>query len=46
MASVNGPTTIRLLAKFEAGLVEAKAKGWTVVDMKNEWKIIYPFEKK
>ena len=34
------------LAKFEAGLVEAKAKGWTVVDMKNEWKIIYPFEKK
>jgi len=22
---------------------EAKAKGWTVVDMKNDWKIIYPF---
>ena len=34
------------LAKFEKGLVEANAKGWTVVDMKNEWKIIYPFEKK
>ena len=34
------------LAKFEKGLEEAKAKGWTVVDMKNEWKIIYPFEKK
>lgn len=34
------------LAKFEKGLEEAKAKGWTVVDMKNEWKIIYAFEKK
>jgi heat shock protein HslJ/phosphoglycolate phosphatase-like HAD superfamily hydrolase len=30
------------LAKFEKGLEEAKAKGWTVVDMKNEWKVIYP----
>ena len=23
-----------------------EAKGWTVVDMKQEWKIIYPVEKK
>lgn len=23
-------------------LAEAKAEGWTIVDMKNEWKVIYP----
>jgi len=23
---------------------EANEKGWTVVDMKNDWKIIYQFE--
>jgi Zn/Cd-binding protein ZinT len=27
-----------------AGIIdEAKAKDWTVVDMKNDWKSIYPF---
>lgn len=31
---------------FDKGLDEALAKGWTVVDMKNDWKIIHPFEKK
>jgi phosphoserine phosphatase len=31
---------------FDKGLDEALAKGWTVVDMKNDWNIIYPFEKK
>lgn len=25
-------------------LDEAKVKGWTVVDMKQDWKVIYPFE--
>jgi len=25
-------------------LDEAAAKGWTVVDMKTEWKVIYPFQ--
>lgn len=25
-------------------LDEAKAKGWTVVDMKRDWKVIFPFE--
>jgi len=25
---------------------EAKAKGWTVADMKNDRKFIYPFENK
>jgi hypothetical protein len=34
------------LGRLEKGLEEAKAKGWAVVDMKNEWKVIYPFEKK
>lgn len=34
------------LGRPEKGLEEAKAKGWTVVDMKNEWKVIYPFERK
>ena len=24
---------------------EANAKGWTVVDMKKDWKVIYPFQK-
>lgn len=24
---------------------EAKVKDWTVVDMKNDWKVISPFEK-
>jgi hypothetical protein len=31
---------------FNKGLDEALAKGWTVVDMKNDWKTIYAFEKK
>lgn len=34
------------LGKLEKGLVEADAKGWTVVDMKKDWKVIYAFEKK
>ncbi len=27
-------------------LDEANARGWTVVDMKKDWKVIYPFEMK
>jgi hypothetical protein len=30
------------LAKLDQGLDEAAAKGWTVVSMKNDWKIVYP----
>jgi hypothetical protein len=37
-ASANG--------RLDKALDEAQAKGWTVVDMKNDWKIIYPFELK
>ena len=32
------------IGRLDKGLDEAQAKGWTVVDMKNDWKIIYPFE--
>ncbi len=31
------------LAKLEKGLDEAKTKGWTVVDMKSDWRTIFPF---
>jgi len=34
------------LGRLEKGLEEARAHSWTVVDMKTEWKGIYPFEKK
>jgi hypothetical protein len=34
------------VGKLDKALDEAKAKGWTVVDMKNDWQVIYPFEKK
>jgi hypothetical protein len=30
------------IGKLDKGLDEAKAKGWTVVDMKSDWKRIYP----
>jgi phosphoglycolate phosphatase-like HAD superfamily hydrolase len=32
--------------RLDKALDEARARGWTVVDMKNDWKIIHPFEKK
>jgi haloacid dehalogenase-like hydrolase len=31
--------------RLDKGLDEAMARGWTVVDMKNDWKVIYPEEK-
>lgn len=30
---------------LDKGLDEATAKGWTIVNMRDEWKVIYPFEK-
>ena len=30
------------IGRLDKGLDEAKAKGWTVVDMKKDWKVIYP----
>jgi hypothetical protein len=34
------------IGRLDKGLDEAMAKGWTVVDMKRDWKIIYPAAKK
>jgi phosphoglycolate phosphatase-like HAD superfamily hydrolase len=33
------------IGKLDKALDEALAKGWTVVDMKNDWKTIFPSEK-
>jgi hypothetical protein len=30
------------IGPLDKGLDQARAKGWTVVDMKNDWKVIYP----
>jgi haloacid dehalogenase-like hydrolase len=32
------------LAQLNKALDEADAKGWTVVDMKNEWRRVFPFD--
>jgi hypothetical protein len=32
------------VGRFDKGLDEARAKGWTIVDMKKDWKVIYAFE--
>ena len=34
------------IGELDKGRDEAKAKGWTVVDVEKDWKVIYPFEKK
>jgi phosphoserine phosphatase len=34
------------IGRLDKGLEDARARGWTVVDMKNDWKLIYPFERK
>lgn len=34
------------IGKLDKALEEAKTKGWTVVDMKRDWKVIYPFDKR
>jgi phosphoglycolate phosphatase-like HAD superfamily hydrolase len=31
------------IGRFDKGLDEAKAKGWTIVSMKNDWTKIFPF---
>ncbi len=33
------------IGRLDKGLDQAKAKGWTVVDMKNDWKRVFSFEK-
>jgi hypothetical protein len=34
------------IGKLDKGLDAAKAKGWTVVSMKDDWKSIFPPESK
>lgn len=34
------------IGRLDRGLDEAREKGWTVVDMAQDWKIIYTFEKR
>jgi hypothetical protein len=34
------------IGRLDKGLDEAQAKGWTVVDMKRDWKVVFPFERK
>ena len=33
------------IGKLDKALDEAKAKGWTLVDMKQDWKTVFPSEK-
>jgi hypothetical protein len=32
------------IGKLDKGLDEGMEKEWTIIDMKNDWKIVYPFE--
>jgi hypothetical protein len=32
------------IGKLERGLDEAAKRGWVVVSMKRDWKVIFPFE--
>lgn len=34
-----------LVGKLDKGLEEGQARGWTVVDMKTDWKVVFPFKK-
>jgi haloacid dehalogenase-like hydrolase len=34
------------VGRLDKALTEAKAKGWTVVDMKQDWNVIYPSDKR
>lgn len=33
------------IGRLDKGLDEAQSRGWTVVDMKKDWKVIYPFKR-
>jgi hypothetical protein len=32
------------IGRLDQGLDEARAKSWTLVDMKQDWKVVFPFE--
>jgi hypothetical protein len=43
MPSANWPTTaIHPFGRLNKALEEAPAKGWAVLDMKNDWKTVFP----
>jgi len=43
----SGPTGESKIGTFsDALMAEAKKNGWTVVSMKNDWKVIFPREGK
>jgi hypothetical protein len=44
-ASSAPPPALRA-GRLDQGLDEAKARGWTLVSMKGDWKVIFPFERK
>ena len=33
------------IGRLDKGLDEAEINGWTVIDMKQDWKVIYPYQK-
>ena len=32
------------VGRLDKGLDEAKSNGWSIIDMKKDWKVVYPFE--
>ncbi|MGY5453361.1 HAD family hydrolase [Agarivorans sp. MS3-6] len=34
------------IGQLDQGLIDAKQNSWPVVDMKNDWKVVYPYELK
>jgi hypothetical protein len=34
------------VGRLDKALDEAQTRGWTVVDMKRDWKVVFPFERK
>ena len=34
------------IGRLDKGLDEAEARGWVIVDMKDDWKAIYPFQRR
>jgi hypothetical protein len=36
---------LRRLLERAGALDEATQKGWTLVDIKQDWKVVYPFQK-
>jgi phosphoglycolate phosphatase-like HAD superfamily hydrolase len=35
-----------VIGQLKEALIQAPERGWTVVDMKTDWKVIYPFERR